>query len=137
MIKVFLSGRIGQSEVKTIGQGCMIKFSVASSGFDYKTKEKTTDWMDCVLFGKRAESQAVQDMLSKGRSIAIDGLLNINKYEKPDGSKATFYSVMVNDFDILGSNGQKVNENDLAPEQKVTGNIADVPSYNEESDIPF
>ena len=115
MIKIYVSGRIGQSEVKDLGTSQMIKFSVASQGWDSKLKEKKTDWIDCVLFGKRAENSITQQMLSKGTSIAIDGLLSINKYEK-DGVKHTYYSVLVNDFDVLSSNGAKFNENDLPAE---------------------
>lgn len=144
MIKIYVSGRIGQSEVKEIGGGQMIKFSVASQGWDSKAKEKKTDWIDCVLFGKRAENEITQRMLSKGSSVAIDGLLSINKYER-DGVKHTYYSVLVNDFDVLSTNGQKFNENDLPAEyegKKVNNAIGlaedlNSGSFDDDSGIPF
>lgn len=57
-----------------------------------------TNWIDCVLFGRRAE--ALAPYLTKGVKVAVDGRLRTSTYER-DGRHAKSYEVRVDDVDLM------------------------------------
>lgn len=63
------------------------KFSIAV-GRVYKDE---TDFFSCVSFGKTAEF--VNNHITKGRLVCVDGEIQINKFEK-DGQKRTYPSII-------------------------------------------
>lgn len=70
-----------------------VKFTVA---VDRKSDKEKTDFIDCVAFGKLAET--LLKYVEKGNRILIEGELNINFYDDKDGKKQKSVSVLVNDF---------------------------------------
>lgn len=62
------------------------------------SKDKKTDFFDCVAFGKTAE--LVADLLRKGEQVVIYGRLQIDEWEK-DGVKRTSPKIIVNQFDKI------------------------------------
>ena len=118
------SGNIARDgELKNINGNSILNFVVANSvGFGDK---KTTLWLDCSLFGKRAES--VAPYIKKGQSVFISGELSTREYAAKDGSgMKTALSVNVVFVDLTGkkSDGQQP-----APVQSYAPQPAPVAAY--------
>ena len=104
------TGNLGKdAEVKyTAGGMAVASFSVAvTSG--YGDKEKTT-WVNCGLFGKRAEG-ALPQYLLKGAQVAISGEAFLDEWEK-DGVTNRMLKVNVDKLDLIGG------RSDNAPAQQ-------------------
>ena len=116
------TGNLGKdAEVRhTAGGTAVCSFSVAvTSGYGDK---KHTSWIDCALFGKRAEGGLVP-FLKKGTKVGISGELTVNKWEKGEKS-GTSVNVNVSTLDLLGE------KNAPAKADKATGDFID-------DEIPF
>lgn len=59
-------------------------------------EDKKADFIPCVAFGKTADT--LSKYVAKGRQIAVEGRLQINPYEKSDGSKGYSTDVIVERF---------------------------------------
>ena len=83
--------------------GQVLTFGVAVS--DRRRDPQTGEWkdfpnyVDCVVFGKRAES--LQRFLSKGTRVFVEGKLRWSQWEK-DGSKRSKIEVIVDDVEFGG-----------------------------------
>ena len=103
------TGNIGKDcEVATTQGGTTVcKFSVAvTSG--YGDNKKTT-WVNCRLWGKRAEGQLPQ-YLTKGQQVAVSGEAELAEWQGQDGTQNKALMVSVNNVDLCGSR-------DSAPQQ--------------------
>lgn len=60
--------------------------------------ENVPNYIDCVMFGTRAES--VSRFLHKGSKVAIEGKLRYSSWEK-DGNRRSKIEVMVDDLELL------------------------------------
>lgn len=80
------NGRLGKDpEWKDSKNGQFLVFSVAAStGYGDR---KTTNWIECSMFGKKAES--VAQYLSKGKQVAFSGEMTIEKWESGNGKGTT------------------------------------------------
>ncbi|MEI6747324.1 MAG: single-stranded DNA-binding protein [Methylococcaceae bacterium] len=100
------TGSLGRdAELKQVGGGSVLNFAVANSiGFGDK---KTTLWLYCALWGKRAES--VAQYLVKGQSVFVSGELSTREYQAKDGTLKTTLALNVSVVDLLGkkSGGQQ------------------------------
>jgi len=123
-------GNIGQdATVRFTGNGDAIaSFSFAlTSGYGDK---QITTWLNCNLWGKRAETLA--PMLLKGTKIGITGELTNRPYKAKDGTEKTSLEVRVSDITLLGKkDGESVN----TQRQDSKPNKQDANSF--EDDIPF
>lgn len=101
MISVTVAGFLGQdAELKyTPGGDPLLSFSLASN--EKKGGEKTTTWVRCFMFGKRAE--AISRYLTKGKSIVVAGTGSVREYESK-GEKRTSFDVRVNEVHFMGGN---------------------------------
>ena len=78
-------------------------FSFAlNSGYGKNAK---TTWLECSIFGKRAETLA--PMLLKGTQIGITGEFSIREYQDKDGNLKTSPSLRVENVTLLGKKGDK------------------------------
>lgn len=96
MIKAFFTGRLGKdAERKSLANGTALAgFSVATDvGYG---DNKQTMWLDCTIFGKRAESKLI-DYLTKGAQVAISGDLSTREY-----NDKTYLQVRVDEIDLMG-----------------------------------
>lgn len=127
-------GNLGRdAEVRFMADQTQVAgFSFAlSSG--YGKNEKTT-WLECSLFGKRAETLA--PMLLKGTKIAISGEFSVREYNDKDGNLKSVPSLRVNDVTLLGKKGD-------APAPLEVAQVKDLPKSNVpdfdafEDDVPF
>ena len=128
MNKIIISGNLGRDSELTFipnsGKG-VLKFSIGvARGFK---KEDGTDWVNCTLFGDRAEK--LSSYLIKGTKVLVEGALRINSYEK-NGEKKHSTEVLVNNVEFIGG------KNDSVDHKETPKEIDDLQQVDD-SDIPF
>jgi len=97
--KVTYAGRIGNIASKATPQGMSIcEFSVATNK-RRKDKQEVTTWMNCVAFGKTAET--ISQYFAKGDRIYLEGELNVRSWESKSGEKHTSTSITVSSFEFI------------------------------------
>ena len=103
--RVRLIGNLGQDpEIVTIDGGAKLaKFSIATTD-SYKNakgeKVEDTQWHNIVAWGKTAE--IVENYLTKGKQVAVDGKLMHRSYETKEGEKRYITEVRCNELLMLG-----------------------------------
>jgi len=109
MNNITISGRIGRdAELRTTQGGMQVlSFAVASSK-KVKGEEKTT-WFDCSLFGQRAMS--LQPYIVKGGQLVVSGSIELQTFQKNDGTQGAKIQVFVNDVDLVGGRPPAVTGN--------------------------
>lgn len=99
-------GNVGKDcEIRHTPNGDVVaQFSFAlTSGYGDK---QITTWLNCNLWGKRAETLA--PMLLKGTKIGITGELTNRPYTAKDGTEKHSLEVRVNDVTLLGKPSESV-----------------------------
>ena len=114
------------SEVRFLPDGtAVLGFSFAlNAGYGEK---QSTSWLNCSLFGKRAERLA--PMLLKGTKIGVTGEFSMREYTDKAGAIKTSGELRVNDVTLLGKKDAESPAASTAP----------APTAEEEfsEDIPF
>jgi len=103
--KVQLIGNLGQDPeiVNLDNGGKLAKFSVATNEIYKNSKgEKVTDtqWHNVVAWGKTAE--IVENYLTKGNEVAVEGKLVHRSYENKEGEKRYVTEIKCNELVMLG-----------------------------------
>lgn len=113
---------------------CQFSFALTSG---YGDKQVTT-WLNCNLWGKRAETLA--PMLLKGTRVGITGELTNLQYTDKSGNEKYSLEVRVSDVTLLGkkdgSTGSAQRQDDKTNEQKQYTHI-DQNGDEFSDDIPF
>ena len=65
---------------------------------DRRTKDKETDFINCVAFGKIAET--IEKYVSKGMKILLQGRIQTGSYTNREGKKVYTTDVVVTDFEF-------------------------------------
>lgn len=107
--RVNISGNLTRDPELRQTQGGMsiLRFGVAVN--DRRKNQQTNEWedypnfIDCTLFGKRAES--LDGYLSKGAKVAIEGKLRWSQWET-DGQKRSKIEVIVDEIEFMSGRGQ-------------------------------
>ena len=122
---MILIGRLTRDpEVRATAEGlCIARFTLA---VDRKTKDKESDFISCVSFGKSAEF--IEKHFSKGMKMAVTGELRTGSYTNKDGNKVYTTDVNVNEVEFVE---RKTEERPSAPDDFI--NPADVDSES----LPF
>lgn len=141
---VTISGNLTRDAENRVTQGGMTIVSFGVAVNDRRKNNQTGEWedhanfVDCVMFGRRAESLA--PYLVKGCKVFVQGKLNYSSWEdRNGGGKRSKLEVVVSDIDLGGtraqgaSNGQQRQSGSAAPQQR---QAQPVPAYSDE-DIPF
>ena len=104
MNTITILGRIGREpEMRTTAGGTQIlNFPVADSK-KVQDNEKTT-WFDCAIFGQRAVS--AQQYIQKGDQICITGEMELQTWDKDDGTKGFKCAVAVSNFGFVYGNNR-------------------------------
>ena len=71
-------------------------------GNDGQQKEETC-FVDCQAYGKQAET--LNQYMSKGRPLLIEGRLRYSQWEDKDGNKRSKLRVVIDNFQFLGQGG--------------------------------
>lgn len=70
-----------------------------SVGVQVGTREKPeTLWVNCALFGKRAES--LQKFLVRGTKVTVNGRLTLHTFRDREGKETTALRLNVNELDL-------------------------------------
>lgn len=117
-------------------------------------ENKSTLWLDCALFGKRAEGGLIP-YLTKGAQVVIEGEINLRQFQKQDGTHGAAVTLKVADLSLVG--GKPDGQQAQPPQQRTqqaqrpqpagqpnqgqgqqqTGNQMPEPVTDFDSDIPF
>lgn len=102
---VRLIGNLGANpEVKQLEKGNKLaKFTMATNEHFYDKEGKKvseTQWHNVVAWGKSAD--IVEEYLTKGSEVAIEGKLTSRNFEGKDGEKKYFTEIVLNELLMLG-----------------------------------
>ncbi|WP_317312318.1 single-stranded DNA-binding protein [Clostridium thermobutyricum] len=103
MNKVILIGRLTRDPELRFAAGtgnAVARFSLAVTR---QFKRDEADFINCVAFGKQAET--IAQYLTKGSQIAVTGNIRTGSYDAQDGSKRYTTDVAVETFEFVGSKG--------------------------------
>lgn len=127
MNKVILMGRLTATPDMRQGNEMIIaRFSLA---VDRKYgKDKTTDFFNCVAFGKQATF--CEKWLSKGTKVVIVGRIQTDEYTNKDGVKVKSVQIVIDEIEFAESKS-KDEPRDNAPMDFI--NIPD----NIDAELPF
>lgn len=126
MNSVVLIGRLVRDPQIKEGSVKVAKYTLAVDRFG---KEKQTDFISCVAFGKNAEF--VETYLLKGAKIAVRGSIHTGSYEKQDGTKVYTTDVYIDGHEFVES---RQDAGGAAQPKKKTG---DFTPMAEEDFTPF
>ena len=104
--RVQLIGNLGNDPeiINLEGGAKLAKFSIATSD-SYKNaqgeKVEETQWHNIVAWGKTAE--IVENYITKGKQVAIDGKLVHRTYETKEGEKRYITEIKCNELLMLGT----------------------------------
>lgn len=103
-----LIGRLcNDIEIKTVGETQVVNNTLAvDRAFKDKAGNKVTDFIPITLWGKRAE--IVAKYCNKGSKLAIQGAIEVRKYEDKDGKKHTAFGINVESVYFLDGKKEAV-----------------------------
>lgn len=107
--RVTISGNLTRDAELRQTQGGTSVLSIPVAVNDRRRNPQSGEWedhanfVDCVLFGRRAEALAPK--LRKGQKVAIDGKLRYSSWER-DGQRRSKLEVMVDEVELM-SKGQQ------------------------------
>lgn len=134
MNKSILIGRLTRDPELRFGQGsgtavCRFTLAVARQ---YKKDE--TDFINCVAFGKTAET--ISQYFTKGRLIAVAGSIRTGSYETPDGIKKYTFDVAIDTFDFIDSKNNSAEQaNNVATSNNANNTEAMNNNFGNNDDI--
>lgn len=129
MNTLIVTGNLGRdANIKSVSGSTVANFSVAAKA-GYGEREQTI-WIDCALWGKRAESRLV-DYLKKGQMVCVSGEMGTREHEGK-----TYITMRVENVTLCGSR----NDAPHAPQQPAQNQYHQQTSgggMNMDDDIPF
>jgi len=138
------TGNLGRdAEVRYTQNGTAVcSFPVANTIRKGTDKEQTV-WVQCALFGKRAEGKLPQ-YLTKGTKVSISGQATLNEWQDNQGNNRAALRCMVDDLDLHGGGQQGGNQGGAQPQggghpQDRPQGGGGQPDFDQdfEGDIPF
>lgn len=131
MNTVALMGRL-TADPKTGASG-ETKYARFSIAVDRRGKDSGADFINCVCFGKTAES--VEKWLKKGTRIACDGRIQTGNYTNKDGQKVYTTDVVIGGWEFAESKRPQETESAEAKAAGADGFMHVPDDINEE--LPF
>lgn len=110
MNKIFITGRLTKDvDLKFSASGTAVaNLTVAVNKRFKKEGQPTVDFINCVIWGKQAESTA--NYMSKGSLIGIVGRIETRSYDAKDGSKRYVTEVIADEVEFLDYGNKKEKE---------------------------
>lgn len=100
MLVLTISGNLGRDpELKTTDQSQVASFSVG-----VRTGKDETTWVNCSVWGKRADTVMAYFRRGAGR-VTLTGSGKLRTYEKKDGSLGSSLEMNVTDFTLPAREG--------------------------------
>ena len=127
MNTVILVGRLTRDvDLRYTQTGTAVaNFTLAVDRRQSKDREKETDFIDVVVWGKLAETCA--QYIGKGRLVAVSGRLQIRPYQDKEGNRRKAAEVVADSVRFL----------DKPKEQEARGGLVDSGIELDDGDIPF
>jgi single-strand DNA-binding protein len=101
--KVILIGNVGRDpEIRHLNNGDAVANLSLATTSKYKRNDEwveETQWHRVVGYKRSAE--IIQNKISKGMSVYVEGVLKYRQYEK-DGAKMTSTEIVANEIHVLG-----------------------------------
>ena len=131
MNNITLFGRLtGEPELRSTDNGT--KYAKFLLAVDRRTKEKTTDFIDCIAWSKLSE--IIAQYVHKGNQLSLSGSLETSSYEK-NGEKRKAYVVNIKEIDFVSQ--PKTNEAKAQNEPENNDVKAQDEPDDEGSQLPF
>jgi len=102
MNKVVLLGRLTKDPELRFAAGSGTGVSRFTIAVNRQFKKNETDFINCVAFGKTAET--ISQYFTKGKQIAVSGSVRTGSYDAQDGTKRYTTDVAVDSFSFTESN---------------------------------
>lgn len=135
MNKVVLIGRTTKSPELRYAPGtgtAVCRFTLAVNR-PYKKDE--TDFINCVAFGKIAET--IAQYVLKGRQVAITGSIRTGSYENNAGNKIYTTDVVLDGFEFIGNSNNNQGNSGAWNQPEDTGMGFGVEEPIDEGNMPF
>jgi len=92
MLNITAHGNLGRDpELREVGQSQLASFSLAA-----RTGQDETTWINCSVWGKRAD--VVMRFLKKGSQVTVAGQGKVTTFQKKDGTEGKTLELKVSDF---------------------------------------
>ena len=130
MNTIVLIGRLTRDpDLKTTGSGISVANASIAVDRQYKNEDgtKTTDFINLVAWKKTAE--ILCQFCKKGSQLAVQGSLQMRKYQTREGENRTVYEVNIEQLQSLNTKGTGENASQQ-PDQPA-------PVTEGEDDLPF
>ncbi len=127
--KILIIGRLTKDPELRYTQGGLpvCEFRIASNHTMRVKEEKREEvcYVDVTLFGRAGET--AQKYLTKGREVLIDGRLQYNEWDGPDGQKRSKHRLVAERFQFLGSGGSRERVPEVAVETEEVSAVEESP----------
>jgi single-strand DNA-binding protein len=106
--QVTLIGHVGRDpEMTYTSEGMALsRFSLAVSKKEGKEGKERTTWFNCTAF--RGLAETINQYVSKGAPLFVQGELSIREYTSKDGAVRTSIDVLVDKMQLIGSKSPSV-----------------------------
>ena len=111
MNKVVIIGRLTKNPELRFAPGSGTAVSRFTVAVTRQFKKNETDFINCVSFGKTAET--IAQYLTKGKQIAVSGSIRTGSYEAKDGTKRYTTDIAVESFEFLGNKDEEQAPNNI------------------------
>ena len=103
--KLIIAGRLGKDpEMRTTPNGKNVTQFTVATNRTWKDgngqKQEFTEWVNCVAWGKTAES--INTYFKKGKEIYCEGRLQTRSWEDQEGKKHYRTEMIVDNFQFVG-----------------------------------
>ena len=131
---VMLMGRLTRDpEVRATTGNEPMTIARYTLAVDRRTKDKATDCINCVCFGKNAEF--AEKYLRQGMKIVVEGRIQTGSYTNRDGKKVYTTDVVVEGHEFAESKGEKT-ETKAEPKTE-TRQDGFMPIPDDDMELPF
>ncbi|EKQ55960.1 MULTISPECIES: single-stranded DNA-binding protein [unclassified Clostridium] len=102
MNKVYLIGRVTKDlepQQFDANERIYVKFTLAVNDYKSNTKEYTTNFINIVAFGRKAE--ILSQYITKGHKLSIEGKVRTGSYLDRNNIKKYTVDIILEDFDFI------------------------------------
>ena len=135
--KVILVGNLTRDpELKSVGETYVCDIGLAcNEKFKKKSGEEVdqTVFVDIVVWGRQAET--ANEYLTKGSSVLIEGKLQLDQWDTPEGEKRSKMRVRADRVQFLSTKNQETGSRPASVADKPP--TPDTPADFDDDDIPF
>jgi len=135
--KVILVGNLTRDpELKSVGETYVCDIGLAcNEKFKKKSGEEVdqTVFVDIVVWGRQAET--ANEYLTKGSSVLIEGKLQLDQWDTPEGEKRSKMRVRADRVQFLSTKNQETGSRPASVTDKPP--TPDTPADFDDDDIPF